>query len=284
MAAMSGPLHGIGEFAELTRLSIKALRHYDEHGLLAPAQVDPVTRYRRYASEQIARATLIGDLRRIDVPLAVVAHILDAAPDEALAIYQDWWVGEERRHGDRRGIGRYVTARLRREGQPPMDIQTRTVPRRKLAVIGKELFQPELEQFIMSSFHELFSWAERHPGLRALTTTPEWPTYVIFHGPVTPDHSAHVEVVIVIDGPAEPEGAIVLKVEEEHEEAFTDVTRTGLEFPDILAAYDAVAMWVTQHGTPRDDMPSREVYVADVIQAGMNEVVASVAFPYVPNA
>lgn len=284
MADMSGSLHGIGEFAELTRLSIKALRHYDEHGLLAPAQVDPVTSYRRYASEQIRRATLIGDLRRMDVPLAVVARILDASPDDALTIYQDWWVGQERRHADRRGIGRYVTARLRREGQPPMNIQTRSVPQRKLAVIGKELFQPELEQFIMSAFHELFTWAERHPGLRALTTTPQWPTYVVFHGPVTPDHSAYVEVSIVIDGAAEPEGAIVLKVEAEHEEAYTDVTRTGLEFPDILAAYDAVAMWVTQHGTPREDMPSREVYIADVIEASMDEVVASVAFPYVPTA
>ncbi|GMA35892.1 hypothetical protein GCM10025876_20960 [Demequina litorisediminis] len=133
----------------------------------------------------------------------------------------------------------------------------------------------------MSGFHSLFGWAERHPGLRDVTTTEQWPTYVVFHGPVTPDHSAYVEVCIVIDGPAEPEGAIVLKVEEEHEEAYTDVTRAGLEFPDILAAYDAVAMWVTQHGAPHPDMPSREVYVADVIQAGMDEIVASVAFPYV---
>lgn len=284
MTSMNGNLYGIGEFAELTRLSIKALRHYDEHGLLAPAHVDPVTSYRRYSPDQIARATLIGDLRRMNVPLAVVAEILRAAPEDALAIYQEWWVREERHHSGRRGVGRYVTARLRREGQPPMEITTRTVPRRKLAVIGRELFQPELEQFIMSGFHSLFGWAERHPGLRDVTTTAEWPTYVVFYGPVTPDQSAYVEVCIVIDGPAEPEGAIVLKVEEEHEEAYTDVTRAGLEFPDILAAYDAVAMWVTQHGAPHPDMPSREVYVADVIQAGMDEIVASVAFPYLPRA
>lgn len=279
---MSENLHGIGEFAALTRLSIKALRRYDEYGILTPAHVDPLTGYRYYAPGQIARATLVGDLRRVGVPLALVALMLDATADGALATFEDWWAREERRHLDRRGIGRYINARLRREGQPPMEIHTRTVPARKLAVIGKELFQPELEQFIMSSFHELFSWAERHPGLRALTTTPDDPTYVVFHGPITPDQSSLAEVCIVIDGPAEPEGDIVLKVEAEHLEAYTDVTREGLEFPAILAAYDAVAMWVTQHGTPLAAMPSREVYVADVIQEPMDAVVASVAFPFVP--
>lgn len=37
----------IGEFAQLTGLSIKALRRYDEQGLLRPAVVDPWSRYRR---------------------------------------------------------------------------------------------------------------------------------------------------------------------------------------------------------------------------------------------
>lgn len=279
---MSEGLYAIGEFAGITRLSLKALRLYDVSGLLSPAHVDPHTGYRYYSPDQVGRATLIGDLRRIDAPLAVVAEIVDAEPAQALARFDEWWVAQERRHTDRRGIGRYVSARLRREGQPPMNVTTRTVPARKLAVIGKELFQPELDEFIMGAFHELFSWAERNPGLRALNTTPEEPTYAIFHGPVTPDQSALVEVCVVIDGPAEPEGRISLRLEPEHDEAYVDVTRTELEFPAILAAYDAVAMWVTQHGSMLEGMPSREVYVADVIQAGMDEVVASVAFPYVP--
>jgi DNA-binding transcriptional MerR regulator len=134
-------LYSIGEFAALTRLSIKALRHYDEQGLLAPAHVDPLTSYRYYSPEQIDRATLIGDLRRVNVPLAIIVRLFDDA-DGALATYNDWWVSEERRHAGRKGIGRYISARLRREGQPPTDIKTRTVPERKLAVIGKELFQP----------------------------------------------------------------------------------------------------------------------------------------------
>ena len=273
-------LISIGEFAALTRLSIKALRLYDENGLLTPAHVDPISSYRYYRRNQRNRAILIGDLRRVDVPLSLIAQILDG--DGALASYQDWWIAEEERHVSRRGLSHYIKARLRREGQPPMDIQTRTIPERKLAVISKELFQPQLEEFIMTSFHELFAWAERNPGLRSLNTTPDDPTYVIFHGPVTPDASALVEVCVVIDGPAEPEGAIILKREPEHEEAYTTLTREGIEFPNILAAYDAVAMWVIENGTMIESLPSREVYFADVIKEPMDAPVCDIAFPYTP--
>jgi protein phosphatase len=41
----------IGTFAKASRLSPKALRLYDELGLLTPARVDPVTGYRLYAPE-----------------------------------------------------------------------------------------------------------------------------------------------------------------------------------------------------------------------------------------
>ena len=42
----------IGRFARLTGLTVKALRHYDEVGLLRPAAVDPDTGYRSYAPDQ----------------------------------------------------------------------------------------------------------------------------------------------------------------------------------------------------------------------------------------
>lgn len=46
-------LLSIGVFSVVTGLSINALRHYDETGLLRPAFVDPDTGYRRY---QLAHA------------------------------------------------------------------------------------------------------------------------------------------------------------------------------------------------------------------------------------
>ena len=40
----------IGRFAQLSRLSISALRFYDDSGILKPASVQPETGYRRYSA------------------------------------------------------------------------------------------------------------------------------------------------------------------------------------------------------------------------------------------
>ena len=62
-------LMSIGRFARLTGLTVKALRHYDELGLLRPAAVDPETGYRSYSSAQLGRAEAIRLLRRLPEPL-----------------------------------------------------------------------------------------------------------------------------------------------------------------------------------------------------------------------
>lgn len=43
----------IGEFARITQVSIKTLRHYDTLGLLRPAHTDPESGYRFYTMDQI---------------------------------------------------------------------------------------------------------------------------------------------------------------------------------------------------------------------------------------
>jgi len=58
-------LLNIGAFAVATGLSIPALRHYDEIGLLKPAEVDAGTGYRRYGRDQLDRARLICGLRTV---------------------------------------------------------------------------------------------------------------------------------------------------------------------------------------------------------------------------
>lgn len=72
----------IGRFSNACRLSIKALRHYDEQGILKPAYVDPDTGYRYYRPEQARDAVLIGMLRSLDIPLPAVALLLRANGEE----------------------------------------------------------------------------------------------------------------------------------------------------------------------------------------------------------
>ncbi|WP_233157028.1 MULTISPECIES: MerR family transcriptional regulator [Amycolatopsis] len=79
----------IGAFARAAGLSPKALRLYDELGLLRPASVDPVSGYRRYAPDQLERARLIGWLRRTGMPLARISRAL-AGPDPAAEVLAYW--------------------------------------------------------------------------------------------------------------------------------------------------------------------------------------------------
>jgi len=44
----------IGDFSRLSRVSVKALRYYDEIGLLKPVEVDRFTGYRYYSADQFA--------------------------------------------------------------------------------------------------------------------------------------------------------------------------------------------------------------------------------------
>lgn len=67
----------IGEVARRSSLTASALRFYDREGVLVPADVDPVTGYRRYAVAQVRAARLLASLRRVGMPLAEVALVLD---------------------------------------------------------------------------------------------------------------------------------------------------------------------------------------------------------------
>ena len=84
-------LLSIGRFSRLTGLTVKALRHYDELGLLRPAYVDEWTSYRWYAPAQAREAVAIRRLRALRMPLEAVAaliHADDAALREALAVHR----------------------------------------------------------------------------------------------------------------------------------------------------------------------------------------------------
>ena len=55
----------IGRFADATGLTVKALRHYDEIGLLVPARVDPDNSYRYYDLAQVETAVTHDPARGI---------------------------------------------------------------------------------------------------------------------------------------------------------------------------------------------------------------------------
>jgi DNA-binding transcriptional MerR regulator len=66
----------IGEFSNLTGVSTKTLRFYDEIGLLRPASVDARTGYRHYRPQQLEELASILALKSLGVPLASVRELL----------------------------------------------------------------------------------------------------------------------------------------------------------------------------------------------------------------
>jgi DNA-binding transcriptional MerR regulator len=76
MESLKTELMSIGRFARLTGLTVKALRHYDEVGLLRPATVDAETGYRSYRPEQVRQAETIRMLRRLELPLDDIRALL----------------------------------------------------------------------------------------------------------------------------------------------------------------------------------------------------------------
>lgn len=79
----------IGVFARRSGLTPSALRFYADSGLLRPAEVDPVTGYRYYGADQVARATVLRRLREIAMPLTAVGSVLDAEPAEAARLIDE---------------------------------------------------------------------------------------------------------------------------------------------------------------------------------------------------
>lgn len=76
-------LLSIGDFSRMTHLSVKALRHYHDLGLLEPAAIDRWTGYRSYDASQVPAAQVIRRLRDLGMPLGQVKAVL-AAPDTAV--------------------------------------------------------------------------------------------------------------------------------------------------------------------------------------------------------
>ena len=67
----------IGDFANLGRVSVRMLRHYDSIGVLLPAAVDPVNGYRLYSAGQLARLNRVVALKDLGFTLAQVRSILE---------------------------------------------------------------------------------------------------------------------------------------------------------------------------------------------------------------
>ncbi len=75
--------YSIGEFSQITGLSVKTLRFYHEKGILVPTSVDESTGYRSYDAGKIDKARVIMQLRQMEFSIEDIAAVLGQFDDEA---------------------------------------------------------------------------------------------------------------------------------------------------------------------------------------------------------
>jgi serine/threonine protein phosphatase PrpC len=102
----------IGEFSRAARLSPKALRLYDEFGLLRPHAVDKWSGYRYYAPAQLERARLVAWLRRLGMPLAEIGAVVDAPPAAAAALVAEFLKVSEAVFAERQQLAQFLVGYL----------------------------------------------------------------------------------------------------------------------------------------------------------------------------
>jgi effector-binding domain-containing protein len=151
-------------------------------------------------------------------------------------------------------------------------VSLRDVPEAKVAAIQRTVDQQALVSTMTGSEAEV----RRH--LRAAGAEPTGESWWIFHGMVTPDSEAPVEVCLPFTGTVDPAGPIAIRIEPAHTEAYCTVTRDECIYPRIMVAYDAVETWVRESGLPATGSP-REVYFACYDQIERGDPFAHVAQP-----
>lgn len=265
-----------GEFARQSRLSHKALRLYNTMGLLSPAHVDETNGYRYYSKNQLERAKRIGLLRQLEMPLSIIAQILELEETEAAQHIGHWWQKEELRNREKRSLVHYLKDYLQGQGGTMYEVNTRTVPEQKVLAIQRRVYVKDLPNFIAEAFGSIQTYLATS-GMNSDTVG-----WVIYHGQVNEDSDGPVEVCVPFEGRLEPKGEIAIRLEPAHQEAYTRISKSEVEFPHILKAYDAVSHWLSANNLPvlPNGCSPREVYFANWNTLGANDPACDIAFPY----
>ena len=230
----------IGQFAAATRLSLKALRLYDENGLLRPAHVDPETGYRSYRIEQLRSATFIGLLRRAGMPLVEIRRVLDDPDVSRIDAYEATLTDEL---AERKRVLAYVRGYLKEE-QVPFAVDVKKVDEQPYVSQSRRVTISDLERFVMTTLDELIASHE-----------PTGNAFTVYHGDVNAEDDGPVEVCLPV--------AAADKKLPAGEVAFTVAVGEQTTFPEIIGAYDAVAAWAKANGRELAG-PPREIYLDEV--------------------
>jgi DNA-binding transcriptional MerR regulator len=256
-------LMSIGEFARLSRLSAKALRLYDELGLLPPAQVDPDSGYRWYAAGQLDNARLVASLRQIGVPLAQIQLILSLEPEAAAAQVGAYWSGAEADHAARRDLAGYLVDRLAGKRNVMYEVKVRDIPARSLLCL---LRHASNHQEVWAMGKEVIGMLKAQPVPVPRIEGVAGAAFLIYYGEVNQDSDGPVEFCWPV--PQELAGqlaarlpGLTLRTEPAHQEAYIHVDQDP-PAAQWQAVSDSGTAWLAEQQRQPSDLGLRVTLLA----------------------
>lgn len=247
----------IGEFARATHLSVKALRHYDELGLLHPADVDTSSGYRRYAIAQVPIARVIRRFRELDMPLDDIRVVIQA-PD--VASRDAAIVGHLRRMEDTLEQTQATVASLRAllEGkETTLPVEFRTVPDLRVIARREHVSWDDTAGWLDEVFRELHRALLRGRGTRAGADG------ALFSPEFFEAHFGEIVAYVPLDGDIAVTGGVeVVNIPG----AQLAVTLHRGPFSEIDQAYSALGSFVAERAIGADG-PVREHYLVTPVHS-----------------
>ena len=148
----------IGDFSKLSRVSVRMLRHYDDIGLLKPAEIDTFTGYRYYREEQLFIIGRITALKDMGFSLADIIRILENYDDkEKMEVFLLERQAELKKLSEETQyklmLLETARKRLRKEQAMSYDVTVKTIPERYAATVRMIIPRYEDEQRAWSVLH-----------------------------------------------------------------------------------------------------------------------------------
>ncbi len=260
----------IGRFSKMTRLSVKALRLYDEIGLLQPAWVDDSSGYRYYEPGQANRAEAIRILRSVDMPLEEIREILDIEDrSEAKAALKRHHDRLTTRLADQQRMLEYLETIIDREKIMPYDIAVEQVSERTVAALRKATSLKTIGDDIGAGFGELMQFVG---GSGAM---PVGAPFIVYWDIIDEETSGDVELCIPVREGLTGAGAIEVKTLPSETVAWT--MHHG-PYREISPAYHTLTGWISEHGHEMTG-PPREIYLNDPTLVSESELLTRVEWP-----
>jgi DNA-binding transcriptional MerR regulator len=246
-----------GTFADLSRLSLKALRLYNQLDILHPLYIDPQTGYRYYGPDQLPRARMIRNMRDMDMPLAEIRRVLavtDVSQAQAELVIRRYLELRIRQLEQIQMLARQFLQQLKPEANKMnLEVEVKEIPTQQIISITRRHTVDSLGKQEEQDIGALFSLA----GEQGVRTNGA--PFGIYHGPVNEIEDGPVETCVAVEGKMESQGNIEAKQLEGGKAACVVITGEQCHYPELLAAYDTAADWIQKNGYETSG-PPREVW------------------------